>query len=157
MSPVSFDHANAYSKTYGRSPLSPLQNFLTGSSEFITRARKSAGQWFLDTQQDRYDSEDSSESAMTSVIKLLAEGGCDEFLTYFDFREDQKKSVPQFITDIVRVEWQFAQLVAMKPENEASYQSQLRRAYAQIVDEMKAEIPTLPWVSRSRVGASLAA
>jgi hypothetical protein len=123
-------------------------------SDFIPRARAFAGRWFL--EQDLYHGE-KYEFGTISAIQLLAEGGADNFLDSFDLDEEQREIVSEFLTDIVRIEWQFAQLVADKPENTASYQDQLRHAYSHIVNHMKAELPNLPWVSRSRVGARIAA
>lgn len=169
---TSFDRVKSLTTTLGRSPiasstclvpetkpdvssvLQSVQENTRAFGTFISRARAFAGRWFL--EQDVYHG-DAYAFDVISAITLLAEKGVTPFLSSFYTEEDQEEIVREFLTDIVRVEWQFAQLVAEKPENTESYQEQLRTAYSQIVDRMKSELPHLPWVSRSRVGSRLAA
>lgn len=169
---TSFDRVKSLTTVLGHSPIAPpaplfpqstadvssvlqsVQENTRSLGSFISRARAYAGRWFL--EQDAYH-RDAYDFNLISAISLLAEKGVPAFLSSFDLDDEEKEMVREFLTDIVRVEWQFAQLVAEKPENTKSYQEQLRTAYSQIVDRMKSELPHLPWVSRSRVGARLAA
>ena len=153
-SPIAGNHAQSLPDPELEQVRRSVQESTCRLSDFIPRARAFAGRWFL--EQDLYYGGEFTFDPI-SAIQLLAEAGADAFLSSFDFTEEQRETVPEFLTDIVRVEWQFAQLVADKPENTASYQDQLRHAYSHIVNHMKVELPNLPWVSRSRVGARIAA
>jgi hypothetical protein len=173
--PTSFDRVKRLASLLERSPMSadvglPLskipdaaagevlpvlravQELLQDLNGFLVYARADAGSWLLESSDD-YDH--NYDSCCISPIKLLAERGVKEFLSLCNSSDEDV--VRDFLTDIVRVEWQFCQLRAEKPEHDRAYCAQLRQAYSSIINKMKQELSYLPWAARSRVGAAVAA
>ena len=109
----------------------------------IKSLRASSGRWLLDCDR---------EDQWSSPVDLLATGGVTRFMSDTETDpsdEEVRENLQYFLTDIVRVEWQFAQLVGEKPEHTESYTNQLRSAYSSIVDRMKDVLENLSWVSRT--------
>jgi len=184
--PYSFDQVRILSESLGRSPLSwgndasslrhrsavaaarlsdesllqvfdEIQLHTKALCKELPVLRSFAGRWILKSEDEYYDSE-FVRAPYRSVVSVLAEGGLPLFTSLFDLETQEDCSVLQeYFTDVVRVEWEFAQLLMDKPEHIESYKSQLREAYSRIVDQMKKDFPYLPWSSRLQVGDALAA
>ena len=165
--PRSFDNVRLLAKSLDRSPLAlsdsdmcDLLHEVRQNSKLLSSTlphlRAFAGRWVLDNGYEHYDSE-FVHAPYRSAVTVLAEQGFMGFLSMFDVREEDEPLLQEYFTDVVRLEWQFAQLLMDKPEHLESYKEQLRQAYSSLVDRMKKDFPNLPWESRSRVGQALAA
>lgn len=109
---------------------------------FLSDERFYAPNWWIEAWDDNLE----------SPITLLAEKGAKGFLAQVEVSGDTTElqdTLVLFLTDIVRVEWQFAQLVEEKPEHTESYVRMLRESYRQISDRMREELPQLCWTKRN--------
>ena len=109
---------------------------------FLSDERFYAPNWWIETWDENLE----------SPITLLAEKGVKRFVAIIDVSGDTSEledTLALFLTDIVRVEWQFAQLVEEKPEHTESYVRMLRDSYRQISDRMREEMPQLCWTARN--------
>ena len=109
---------------------------------FLSDERFYAPNWWIETWDENLE----------SPITLLAEKGVKRFVAIIEVSGDTSEledALALFLTDIVRVEWQFAQLVEEKPEHTESYVRMLRESYRQISDRMREEMPQLCWIARN--------
>lgn len=146
MNTQTFDQVKLLAQQQDKSPFfGTAKDILDGANErlvtFLSDERFYAPNWWVESWDDN----------LQSPITLLAEKGVNGFLQSMEMDADDeiRDTLGLFLTDIVRVEWQFAQLLEEKPEHTESYVRGLRQSYRQIADRMKEELPQLSWASRT--------
>lgn len=147
MNSKSFDQVKLLAAELDKSPFfGSIQQVLDSANAelttFLSDERFYAPNWWVETWDDNLE----------SPITLLAEKGAKGFLAAIEVSGDTselEETLALFLTDIVRVEWQFAQLVEEKPEHTESYVRMLRESYRQISDRMRDEMPQLSWSVRN--------